>query len=131
MNKYVRVMLVASLSTVIAVKASAEVCDYRPSELIGGIGTGATIAGSTAVAGAGAGAKAAGFYTITHSVTGATMLGSTAGGASAAGTVGIMGGTAGAIGTIAGIITAPATIIGAAVVAVGAAGFEGVCYLSD
>ncbi|MFA7434389.1 MAG: hypothetical protein WCZ72_11855 [Gemmobacter sp.] len=131
MNKCVRVLLAALLPAAIATGASAAACDYRPSHLIGGGGTGAAIATGGAVAGAGTAVKAAGFYTLTHAATGATMLGSTAGGASAAGTVGIMGGTAGVVGTAAAIITAPVTIIGAAAVAVGTAGFEGVCYYLD
>ena len=105
-------------------------CDYRPSNLIGGVGTGAAVATGGAVAAVGTGAKAAGFYTLTHAVTGATMLGSTAGGASAAGTVGIMGGTAGAVGTIASVVMAPATIIAGAVLGVGVAAYEGACYFT-
>ena len=108
----------------------AAACDYRPSNLMGGVGTGAAVATGGAVAAVGTGAKAAGFYTLTHAVTGATMLGSTAGGASAAGTVGIMGGTAGAIGTIASVVMAPATIIAGAVLGVGVAAYEGACYFT-
>lgn len=47
------------------------------------------------LAGIGTTAKSLGLYTITHAVTGATMLGSTLGGASGAGTIGIMGKTSG------------------------------------
>ena len=60
---------------------------------------------------------------MSHSVTGATMLGSTLGGASGAGTVGIIGGTAGVIGTGAAILMSP-LFIGAA----GTAAVMGVCY---
>ena len=109
---------------------SAGVCDYRPSALIGGGASGAVAATSTSVAVAGAGAKAAGFYTLTHAVTGATMLGSTAGGASAAGTVGIMGGSAGVMGTVGAIVMAPATIITGLVVGAGIAIMEGGCYFA-
>jgi hypothetical protein len=122
-------MLAVAL-TPFASSVSAGVCDYRPSNLIGGGGTGATVATAGGVAVAGTAAKAAGFYTLTHAVTGATMLGSAAGGASAAGTVGIMGGTAGFIGTAASIIMAPAVIIGAAVVGGGIAVYEGGCYFT-
>ena len=108
----------------------AGACDYRPSNLMGGIGTGTAVATGGAVAAVGTGAKAAGFYTLTHAVTGATMLGSTAGGASAAGTVGIMGGTAGAVGTIASVVMAPATIIAGAVLGAGVAAYEGACYFT-
>lgn len=109
---------------------SVTACGYRPSNLIGGAGTGAAATAATATAAAGVGAKAAGFYTLTNAITGATMLGSTAGGVSGAGTVGIMGGTAGAVGTIGAILMAPATIIAGAVIGGGTAVFEGACYFA-
>ena len=109
---------------------SVAACGYRPSNLIGGMGAGAAATAGTATAAAGIGAKVAGFYTLTHAVTGATMLGSTAGGASAAGTVGIMGGTAGAVGTIGAVLMAPATIIAGAIIGGGTAVFEGACYFA-
>jgi hypothetical protein len=115
----------------IAQGSNAAVCDYTPSKLIGGAGTATVATGAGAVAAAGVGLKAAGFYTITHAVTGATMLASTAGGASAAGTVGIMGGTAGVIGTVGGALMSPFVIIPAAVVATGVAAYEGGCYLAE
>ena len=59
------------------------------------------------------------------------MLASAAGGASAAGTVGIMGGTAGLIGGVAAFFMAPVTIAVGAVVGVGVAGYEGLCYFAD
>ena len=106
---------------------SVAACGYRPSNLIGGASTGAAATAATATAAVGVGAKAAGFYTLTNAITGATMLGSTAGGVSAAGTVGIMGGTAGAVGTIGAILMAPATIAVVAVIGGGTAVFEGAC----
>lgn len=111
--------------------ANAGACDYRPSQLIGGSGAGVVATTGLGTAAAGIAAKGAGSYTLTHAITGATMLGSTAGGASAAGTVGIMGGTAGLVGTAAGVLMAPATIIAGAVTAVGVGGYEGVCYFYD
>jgi len=111
--------------------AFAGICDYRPSELIGGVATSAVAATSAAAASAGAGMQAAGFYTLVHSSSGLTMLGSTFGGASAAGTVGIMGGTGGAIGGTASVVMAPAFIVAAAGAAVGVSGLEGVCYFQD
>ena len=118
------------LSLLISQQAVAGVCDYRPSNLLGGglTGAGATAAGG--VAAAGLGAKAAGFYTLTHAVTGATMLGSTAGGVSGAATVGIMGGTAGLVGTIGAIIMAPFTIVAGIVLGAGTAIYEGGCYFT-
>jgi hypothetical protein len=115
--------------------AFAELCDYTPSAVIGGkkgaAASAATATGAGATVAAGVGLKAAGFYALPHAVTGATMLGSTAGGASAAGTVGIMGGTAGAVGTVAGALMSPFVIIPAATVAAGIVVFEGGCYLAD
>jgi hypothetical protein len=110
--------------------AIADVCDYRPSQLFGGAGAGALGAVGAGTAAAGLGAQAAGFYTLTHAVTGLTMLGSTAGGVSAAGTVGIMGGTAGLVGSIAAVILAPATIVAGAVLGAGVSIYEGACYFS-
>ena len=59
------------------------------------------------------------------------MLGSTAGGASAAGTVGIMGGTAGFLGTAAAAVMSPAVIVGTAIAAAGVGAYEGSCYWAD
>lgn len=109
--------------------AIADVCDHTPSKLIGFSATGVGAIGAGATAAAGIGMKAAGFYTLTHAVTGATMLGSTAAGASAAGTVGIMGGTAGAIGTVSAVLMSPFVIVPAAVTAVGVGLYEGGCYI--
>lgn len=111
--------------------ALADFCDYRPSQLIGDSGAGAVGTAGAATAVAGTAAKAAGFYTLTHAATGATMLASTAGGASAAGTVGIMGGTAAGLGTVGAVLMAPVTIIAGAVTAVGVAAYEGGCYFTD
>lgn len=129
--KYLKIALsTAGLLSFGSSSAYADVCDYKPSSLIGGATAGIAATAGAGVAGAGVAANAAGFYTLTHAVTGATMLGSTAGGASAAGTVGIMGGTAGAIGTIASIIMAPVTIIAGAVIGGGVAIYEGACYFT-
>jgi hypothetical protein len=59
------------------------------------------------------------------------MLGSTAGGASAAGTVGIMGGTAGTGAAILGVMVNPLLWVPAAVITVGVVALEGGCYLAD
>ena len=58
------------------------------------------------------------------------MLGSTAAGASAAGTTGIIAGTAGFFGTIGAALLSPFVIIPAAVAAVGIGAYEGLCYLT-
>lgn len=118
------------LSGLLAQQAVADVCEYRPSELIGGVSTG-VVAGSTgAVAATGIGLKVAGIYALTHATTGAAMLGSTAAGASAAGTTGILAGSAGVLGTAGAVLMSPFVIIPAAVAAVGIGAYEGGCYLS-
>ena len=125
-------MIVVLLATsFLTLPAAAEICDHTPSKLIGAGWTGSVATGAGATAVAGVGMKAAGFYAFTHAVTGATMLGSTAGGASAAGTVGIMGGTAGAIGTVSAALMSPFVIVPAALVAGGVGIYEGGCYLKD
>ena len=88
--------------------ATAAVCDYTPSKQFA---TGAAAVAAGTVATAGVGLKTSGFYTIVHSVTGAAMVGSTAAGASAAGTVGIMAGSAGVIGTVGAVLKSPFVII--------------------
>lgn len=84
-----------------------------------GIAKGAGTAGAVS----GVALKSAGFYTLPHAVTGSTMLASTLGGASGAGTVGIIGGTAGVIGTTAAVLMSP-LFIGAA----GTLAVAGGCY---
>ena len=111
--------------------AIAGVCDYTPSKLVGSVTTGTFGIGAGTTAATGMGMKAAGIYTITHATTGAVMLGSTASGASAAGTVGIMAGTGGVLGTIGSVLISPFVIIPAAIVAVGVGTYEGGCYLAD
>ena len=86
---------------------------------VAGLATGAGTIGAVS----GVALKSAGFYTLSHSVTGATMLASSLGGVSGAGTVGIIGGTAGVIGTGAAILLSP-LFIGTA----GAAAVAGACY---
>jgi hypothetical protein len=105
-------------------------CDKRPSKLISSAGATATAATGSAVGSAGAAGTALGLYTLPHSVSGLTMLGSTAGGASAAGTVGIMGGTAGAIGSTAAVVLNPIVWGTALAIAVGTVAFEGACVLA-
>lgn len=119
------------VATLIHEFAVAEICDYTPSNLFGAAASGSLVTGAGAIAGAGTGMKAAGFYAFQHAITGAYMLGSTAGGASAAGTVGIMGGTAGAVGTVSAALMSPFFIVPAAIAAVSIAGYEGACFFAD
>lgn len=115
-------------SSLVACPVIAEVCDYAPSKLAGAAGSALAAGIGGGVAAAGAGMQAAGFYTLVHATSGLTMLGSTAAGASAAGTVGIMAGTAGAAGTAAAILMAPVTIVVGAATAISVAGLEAACY---
>lgn len=113
--------------------ALAKVCDYRPSKIIGGdsIGVVAGVAGgSGTVAATGLGLKAAGLYVFPHAA-GATMLGSTAAGASAAGTTGIIAGTGGVLGTVGAALMSPFVIIPTAITAVGVGVYEGGCYITE
>ncbi|MDG1816399.1 MAG: hypothetical protein P8H22_09895 [Glaciecola sp.] len=111
--------------------AFAEVCDYIPSKLIGNKATIAVEGAAVVTATTGVGLKTAGLYAITHATSGAAMLGSTAAGASAAGTTGIIAGTTGFLGTAGAFIISPFVIIPAAVIAVGVGTYEGICYFSS
>lgn len=120
-----------SLATIVLITsqpAYAGVCDYKPSKLAGEALSTATAAVGGSVAAAGVGLQAAGYYTLVHSTSSLVMLGSTAAGASAAGTAGIIAGSAGAGAVIAGILMAPATIIAGAITFIGVGSFEGACY---
>ena len=85
MKKSVLMIIVALM---VSQSTIADVCDYTPSNFLGGKGSAAVGGAALATATAGVGMKSAGLYAITHTA-GATMLGSTAIGASAAGTTGI------------------------------------------
>jgi hypothetical protein len=125
-----RMLISLLVSGCLVQPASAGMCDYRPSKMIGGVATGTAAGASGAAAATGIGMKAAGLYTITHATTGAAMLGSTAVGASAAGTTGIIAGTSGVLGTVGAVLMSPIFMIPAAVTAVGIGAYEGGCYLS-
>lgn len=118
----------AAASLFAATPAFASLCDYKPSKLAGEMASSAvaTVGGGTAAAGAGL--KAAGYYTLIHSTSGLTMLGSTAAGASAAGTVGIIAGSAGTGAAIASVLMAPVTVVVGAFTVVAVGGYEGACY---
>lgn len=128
-NHFIVPVLLSAAMASMSVKAAA-LCDYSPSKLIGETATAATAGGAAGAAVAGVGMKAAGLYAMQHAVTGAWMLGSTAAGASAAGTAGILGGTAGVVGTIGAVLLSTPVIVGAGVVAVGVGAYEGGCYLA-
>ncbi|SDY18352.1 hypothetical protein [Nitrosomonas sp. Nm58] len=131
MNIMIKSIFCLFLFTSMMQIAVADVCEYTPRNLIGAGTSGSVATGAAATTAAGIGMKAAGFYILPHATTGATMLASTAGGASAAGTVGIMGGTAGAIGTVSAVLMSPFVITSAAITALGIGIYEGVCYLRE
>lgn len=108
--------------------AFADMCDYKPSKLMSEMASTVTAAVGGGVAATGVGLKATGYYTLVHSTSGMTMLGSTAAGASAAGTTGIIAGSAGIGATLISIVMAPVTIVLGAITVIGIGGFEGVCY---
>lgn len=105
--------------------------ENRPSKLFGPTFTTAGVGSAGAVGGAGAVGNAAGLYTLTHAATGATMLGSTAGGVSAAGTVGIMGGTAGPIAAAVGAVVNPVVWVPLAATAAVGVAWEGGAAVLD
>lgn len=63
-------VLCACVVEVASAVANADVCDYRPSELVGATTTSAAGIASSVAAAAGAAMKAAGFYTLGCSVSG-------------------------------------------------------------
>ena len=124
-------VLSAAAVIVAAQMASAGVCDNKPSAWVGSAGLAAITAITGGATGAGAVGKAAGLYALTHATSGAVMLGSTAGGASAAGTVGIMGGTAGtAVAYGMSYLLMPAVLVSFAGATIGHTAWEGACYLA-
>ena len=115
-----------------ATQSYAEVCDYRPSRVLGKAESTAVITGTTVVTTTSGAASALGVYTLVHASSGLTMLGSTMAGASGAGTIGIIGGTGGAIGGTVAIIMNPFVWVPAAIIGVGGGGFEAACaFLVD
>lgn len=131
MNRIRGLLLSAGAATLLATSAGAGICDYRPSALLGQGGAAAAAGVGAATAAAGGAMKAAGIYTLVNAGSGLTMLGSTAAGASAAGTVGIIAGTGGVIGSVGAFLLAPVTIVVAGVAAVGVGGMEAACYFTD
>ena len=111
--------------------ASAGYCDYALSNVIGAAATAAVEVVAVAAASTGPVLKRAGLYPIKHAITGAQMLGSTAAGASAAKTMGILPGTAGALGSIVAALMSPVVIVPAAVIAVTVVAVEAGCHLAD
>ncbi|CTQ32767.1 hypothetical protein [Jannaschia rubra] len=97
-------------------QASAAICDFRPSRVIGA-GTKAGLAGAGTVV------KTVGAYTLTNPASGASMIGSAASATASA--------SGGAATTASAIVTAPASIVVAGVTALGAGAYEGACYFTD
>jgi len=131
MMKITPVLILSAVTTLGTSSAYADVCDYRPSQVLGSAttATAAIITGGGATVGAGA--KLAGVYTLVNASSGLTMVGGTWAGASAAGTAGILAGTGGVIGSVVAFVTAPVTIVVGAVTAAGIGAFEGACFFTD
>lgn len=122
---------VLAMAAMLDARDARGVCQYQSSRLVGEVTATAAAGIGSAVAAIGAGLQLAGFYTLTHATAGVTMLASTAAGASAAGTVGIIGGTGAGIGAAAGILMAPAVIGAGALAAVGIVVLEGSCLVAS
>jgi hypothetical protein len=127
MKYFTALVFVSASFAAVATTSRADLCDYKPSSLIGkaAAAVGTTVSGSGALAGIGM--QSAGYYTLVHAGSGLTMLGSTAAGSSAAGTVGIMAGTGGVVGTLGAFVMSPVTITVGSVTAVSVGAFEGIC----
>ncbi len=118
-----------AINAIFATSAHAELCDYRPSNLLAGVNTGALLSGAGVALAAGAGAKTAGFYSLVHAGSGMTMLDSTA---SVANSIGVIAGSSGAIGSAVAFLMSPMALGAAAATAVGTGGVEGYCsFLVD
>ncbi|MFG6083654.1 hypothetical protein ACEUZ9_005375 [Paracoccus litorisediminis] len=126
-----RFLLPTCLAVILANPALAEICDYRPSHVLGGATSASAATTGGLVAASGGAAKAAGVYTLVHSTSGLTMIGGTWAGSSAAGTAGIIAGTGGTIGSTVAVLISPFTIAAAAGTAIVVGGFEGACYFTD
>ena len=120
------ILLGSLFAVALGSSAAAELCDYRPSALVGAGASVAKQPSGAALQTAGSAAKAAGFYTLTQVVSGGTVTaaGAAGAGAAATGTTGVLG----SMGGVAAVLTAPATIIGAAIVGGGSLIYEGYCY---
>ena len=101
-----------------ATSASAGLCDYKPSRLLGTM---------TASATGGEVADAVGHYALVNAQSGLSMLGTTAltGGAGA-----VVSGVSGFLASAIAFVTAPATIVAGSVTAVALGGYEGACYFA-
>jgi hypothetical protein len=116
--------MTVTAGSVMATRADARVCDYRPSQVLR--------SGAATIAATGARETASGLvqgvFTLTNSVTGASLLGVNAG----AGALGHVGGAASAIGNAAaGTLAAPGAAVAGAVAAVGLGAYEGLCFFRD
>lgn len=107
----------------VAPGALADICNYKPSALVGKTATsiGNVMQGDTARAGL----QAAGHYSLMHPESALSMVERTV---TAAGAVGTIAGSGGVAGTMGAIISAPATIVVGGIALVGVGAFEGACY---
>lgn len=118
------------LSVFLATGTNAGVCDYRLSQLVNPAAATATVAAGGAGSAVGPATMAiGGLYFFPHAG-GTLMLGSTLPGASAAGTIGIIGGSGFAASVLA-VLTAPITLLVAAGTTVTVGGLEAGCFFVD
>ena len=124
-------LIAAALGLALTSPAYADICDYRPSKLIGKAATAVVEGAAIVAAGTGPALEEIGYYSIAHAPDGAAMIASTLAGDSAAGTVGIIEGSGGFFAEALAFFSNPVTITVGAVVAVGIVAFEGACWIAD
>lgn len=112
----------ASVLALGATNATAAVCDYKPSRLLGTMTSPAVNGGTT-----GSVANAVGQYTLVNAQSGLTMLGQTA---LTGGTGAVVSGVSGFLSSAIAFVSAPATIVAGSVTAVALGGYEGACYFA-
>jgi hypothetical protein len=119
------VLTLFALATLAAMTANAQICDYRPSQLLrsdfaGSVVTGARDAASRLAANAG------GIFTLNSAVTGVSLLGTGSGAAATLGQLGTAAGNAAA-----GVVASPGAALAGTAAVLGAGAYEGVCFFRD
>lgn len=122
------VLRAATALLLLGTPASADVCNWRLSKLLGTARANVATLIEPVTSPTTLAEKALGFYTLSHSVTGATLLGTTVAGSSAASTIGMIAGSGGSAGALGAALMSPTGIVVGAIVGVGVAGTEGYCY---
>lgn len=110
----------AAACALTATAAGAQVCDYRPSQLLRSDTAGSVLSSARGAA-SGLVARVDGAFVLTNVFTGGSVLGSNAG----AGALGQIGSAA------VGVATSPGAAMAGTVAALGAGTYEGVCFFRD